>query len=333
MSLRSRDLFGRVTGNRNGVGSSGPAGGSGSASGNGCGLGSASLQQAPSTPVTPLDPLQAAAARAGTGLQFDGGCAYTPAMIRLEFATVSECGRVHPRNEDAHSPPALAGRLFVVADGVGGGAMARVVSRQLVRRLHRALNPQRIGAAEITRAVLEADRAIAGHVARRSERPGAATLVLCAPVDAQASKWLVGWVGDCRAYRIAPGHGERDAQLTRDDTFRLLAEQPPPGSTPDDPARMVGNGATLGANVAAFTLAAGELLALCSDGVHKFVEPAAFAAALSAPGPLARRAQALIAQARRNGSTDDATLMLVRHGGYGLPVRAAAPQNPQEPLR
>jgi protein phosphatase len=85
---------------------------------------------------------------------------------------------------------------------------------------------------------------------------------------------------------------------------------------------MVGNGATLGANVASFTFAAGELLALCSDGVHKFVDSAAFAATLAAPGPLARRAQALIAQARRNGSADDATLMLVRHGGYGLPARA-----------
>ena len=277
------------------------------------------------TPVTPLEPLPATADRHGSGLSFDGGCAYTPAMARLEFATVSECGRLHPRNEDAYSPPTLAGHLFVVADGVGGGAMARIVSRQLVRRLHRALDPQRISAAAIAQAVLEDDRAIAGHVARRSQRPGAATLVLCAPTDAMACKWLVGWVGDCRAYRIAPGSDGRDALLTQDDSFRHLGETPPPGSTPDDPARMVGNGATLGANVAAFTLAAGELLALCSDGVHKFVDGAALAAALSAPGPLARRAQALIAQARRNGSADDATLMLVRHGGWGLPGRAGEP--------
>ena len=32
---------------------------------------------------------------------------------------------------------------------------------------------------------------------------------------------------------------------------------------------MVGNGAVAGANVALHDLAAGDLLALCSDGVHK----------------------------------------------------------------
>ena len=79
------------------------------------------------TPVTPLEPLPATADRHGSGLSFDGGCAYTPAMARLEFATVSECGRLHPRNEDAYSPPTLAGHLFVVADGVGGGAMDMTV--------------------------------------------------------------------------------------------------------------------------------------------------------------------------------------------------------------
>ena len=34
--------------------------------------------------------------------------------------------------------------------------------------------------------------------------------------------------------------------LTCDDTFRHLGEPPPPGGAPDDPARMVGNGATAG---------------------------------------------------------------------------------------
>ena len=282
----------------------------------------------PATPLTPLTPLEPPqplpvdAGQAEADVRQDGGCAYTSALARLEFATVSECGSVHQRNEDAHSPPLRSGRLFIVADGVGGGALARIVSGQLVRRLHRALDPQRISAARIAQAVLEADQAIARHVARRSERPGAATLVLCAPVNALASKWLVGWVGDCRAYRIAPGRAERHAQLTRDDTFRHLGETPPMGSLPDDPARMVGNGATLGANVVAFTLEPGELLALCSDGVHKFVDPGELTDTLTGAGPLARRVQALIAQARRNGSADDATLMLVRHGGYGLPARA-----------
>jgi protein phosphatase len=155
---------------------------------------------------------------------------------------------------------------------------------------------------------------IAQRIAEVTEAPGAATVALCAPMGRLARTWLLAWVGDCRVYRLPAREGAPIEVLTRDDSFRHLGEAPPPGSGPDDPARMVGNGAIAGANVALQSMDRGDLLVLCSDGVHKHLEPEDWLRALRQPVPLARRCEALIGQARRRGSVDDATVLLLRRG-------------------
>jgi serine/threonine protein phosphatase PrpC len=66
-------------------------------------------------------------------------------------------------NEDSHSPIDGAPVLFVVADGVGGGASASYVSKELVSRLHGALAGRRHDAETVRAALLDADRAIAAR--------------------------------------------------------------------------------------------------------------------------------------------------------------------------
>ena len=260
--------------------------------------------------ITPLEP-ERAASRAVPARPGAMQAVYSNAFRSLEATVATSCGSQHGVNEDAHSPLAGGGRLFVVADGVGGGAMAQAASRLLVAHLHDALkgqtpDPQRVGDA-----MLDADRSIAGAIARVTDRPGASTVVLGAPLDRFAAKWLVAWVGDCRAYRWSPTATQRLESLTRDDTFANLGELPPAGGSPDDPARMVGNGATSGANTATHALAVGEVLALCSDGVHKHLDETDWCRLLDQRLPLAQRGQQLIARARARGSIDDATLLLV----------------------
>ena len=254
---------------------------------------------------------------------------YANAFRRLEAAVVSSCGSQHGVNEDAHSALEGNARLFVVADGVGGGAMAQTASRLLVAALHETLERRPIDGDRVAAAMLGADRVIAAAIARVTDRPGAATVALCAPLDVFAAKWLVAWVGDCRAYRWSQRHGGTVELLTRDDTFAHLGEAPPPGGSPDDPARMVGNGATTGANALLLGLERGDLLALCSDGVHKHLDDADWCRVLAAPLPLARRADALVAIARGHGSVDDATLLLLQRSdqrwrGLGANGRGAA---------
>ena len=272
--------------------------------------------------ITPLEPGRPGRRRAAVATATQATQAvYANAFRRLEAAVVSSCGSQHGVNEDAHSALEGSARLFVVADGVGGGAMAQMASRLLVDALHEYLEPQPIDGDRVATAMLGADRAIAAAIARVTDRPGAATVALCAPLDVFAAKWLVGWVGDCRAYRWSPRDDGRIELLTRDDTFAHLGESPPPGGSPADPARMVGNGATTGANAVVLGIERGELLALCSDGVHKHLDDADWCSVLAAALPLARRADALVALARAHGSIDDATVLLLQRSDQGWRLR------------
>ena len=263
--------------------------------------------------ITPLEP---ALARAATAPQpsprqaMHGG-----ALGRFEVAVASARGSQHADNEDAHSPLDGSGHLFVVADGVGGGALAALASRQLVDSLHESLQGLRLDAQRVRRAMLDADRLIARRIALVTDAPGAATVVLCAPMNLFASKWLVAWVGDCRAYRLGAAPHAVLEQLTLDHSFVHLDEAPPRGGSPDDPARMVGNGAVTAASVAMHDLGSGDLLALCSDGVHKHLDDVDWVRLLRAQQPLARRCDELVALARLHGSVDDASVLLVQRCG------------------
>ena len=244
------------------------------------------------------------------------------AAARLDLAVASFCGLRHDVNEDAHSALDGAAPIYVVADGVGGGAMASRASRELVRRVHRVLDDRRIEDASVRGALLIADHEIARSIASETDQQGAATVVLCACDGADLSTWLVAWVGDCRAYRLF-AHIDRESELlTHDDTYRHLAETPPPGGSPDDPARMVGNGAVSSPNLAQVELGDDEMLVLCSDGVHKHVDALDISRVLQRGSlPLARRCTRLLVLARTRGSTDDATVLVIHRA-------AIAPRNP-----
>ena len=161
----------------------------------------------------------------------------------------------------------------MVADGVGGGAMASWASRELVLRLHAALDRRRVDADSVRDALLDADREVGRSIARHTADSGAATVALCAGTDPSLSQWLIAWVGDCRIYRVRAGPDKPIELLTQDDTYGHLGENPPPGGSPDDPARMIGNGAVATPNVGRVHLRQDEMLVLCSDGLHKHVEP------------------------------------------------------------
>jgi protein phosphatase len=234
------------------------------------------------------------------------------AWSRLSVAAASAAGPHHRINEDSHSPLDGIAPVYVVADGVGGGAMAAWASRHLVKAVHRKLERRKPDAALLVDALLAADGEIAQGIAHRSGASGAATVAACAATGRMRATWLVAWVGDCRAYVVARNG---DARLvTRDDTYANLGEAPPPGGSPHDPARMIGNGAVSRPNVAKVGLGWDEMLVLVSDGVHKFVDAAALGRCLRDDAPLARRCRRIVEAARNNGSEDDATVLAVHRG-------------------
>ena len=231
--------------------------------------------------------------------------------VRLDVAAATARGKHHPVNEDSHSALDRAWPVYVVADGVGGGAMASLASRELVRRLHAALDRHRVDEGSMAKALLDADRDVARAMAKHTTESGAATVVLCAATGPLLSHWLIAWVGDCRIYRAGAAQDDAAELLTRDDTYGNLGEAPPQGGSADDPARMVGNGAVDAPNVASVQLADDEMLVLCSDGLHKHVEPQEIQRQLRARAPLARCCGRLVELARVHGSSDDATVLVI----------------------
>ncbi|HVE49756.1 MAG TPA: PP2C family protein-serine/threonine phosphatase [Casimicrobiaceae bacterium] len=243
------------------------------------------------------------------------------ASVCLDLAVASFRGKRHAINEDSYSALDGPAPVYVVADGVGGGAMASRASRELVAHVHRALDCGPIDADAVRGALIDADREVARSIANHTDQLGAATVALCASGDADLVKWLIAWVGDCRVYRIAAADDHDAEPITQDDSYRHLGETPPSGSAPDDPARMIGNGAVTVPNLTHVELHEGEMLVLCSDGVHKHAQACDIGRVLRASAvPLSRRCASLIALARMRGGVDDATVLVVHRAAVARPV-------------
>ena len=234
----------------------------------------------------------------------------------LRAAYASEAGSGHARNEDccSHVPSAERPGFCGVADGVGGGAHGEIASSVLLTHCAQAVKETYCDPARLIEWLARADAQVREAIARRTDRAGAATLA-AAWFPSQSTAYLLN-VGDCRVYQLKP-RKQRYAiqQLTVDQTYASFAQQPPPNGSPDDPARMVGTGAVGIPPVVKAQIRARELLLLCSDGVHKFVSDEQIAdvvsGGLSDGSSLETICDELVNTAKRNGSHDDASALLV----------------------
>jgi protein phosphatase len=247
----------------------------------------------------------------------------------LTAAYASEAGSGHLRNEDccSHVPSADQPGFCGVADGVGGGAHGEIASSVLLAHCAQASRDIYRDPERLLEWLASADRRVREAIARRSDQSGAATLA-AAWFPSQSTAYLLN-VGDCRVYQLRP-RKRRYAiqQLTVDQTYASCAQQPPPHGKPDDPARMVGTGAVGVPPVLKAQIRERELLLLCSDGVHKFVSDEQMAdvvaGGLRRGSSLASICGALVHAAKRNGSLDDASALLVLRRPWFAPVRSLA---------
>src|SRR5215471_6927857 len=128
------------------------------------------------TPVDAERPREAARLPAWEKSALEG--TFATRWTQLE-AVVTSCGSYHAVNEYCHSTFDSRSPLFVVADGVGGGAYAATASRQLVSHLHEALDGGDSDADAVRMALIDADRVIDRSISIRTQARGAATVALC----------------------------------------------------------------------------------------------------------------------------------------------------------
>ena len=251
-------------------------------------------------------------------------------MIDVEFAQLSDLGRVRQGNEDylgcvmADTPEKARGQgfLFVLADGVGGHDLGEVASKTAVESvlegfrksaasdLHPALLTSLVRTANIR--VLEA-----GHSANSAGSHMATTIVACALRHDRAT---VAHVGDSRCYLIRRGQA---TLLTRDHTVAsehvrlglISAADAGSAETRHLLSRSLGSGLAVSVDVAEHQVLVGDVLLLCSDGLHGYVPGSEMAAIAGNGGDLSKAAQRLVDIANQRDGGDNISLQIIRVRG------------------
>lgn len=244
----------------------------------------------------------------------------------------TDAGKVRKTNEDAFvSDTAL--RLFAVADGMGGHNAGEVASNlaidaltTFIRRsssdtdfswpygLDRTLS---FDGNRLRTGIHLANRRVFRAAESSDDYSGMGTTIASLLVN--GSTVSIGHVGDSRVYLLSKGALHI---LTRDDSWAatILAQDPAfkPEEIAHHPMRNVltsvlGARENVDVHLTERPLVPGDVLMLCSDGVHGVVEPDAMTEILTTAPDVADAAQRLIDLAMANGSRDNVTAVVARY--------------------
>ena len=235
----------------------------------------------------------------------------------LEAFAMSDKGCVRSNNEDYCLIEPERG-LYVLADGMGGAKAGECASRLAVDTVAEIVNsaPQ-LDSQVLLTAVEEANKRV---IAAAHSDPGLEGMgtTLVAALDLSEG-FSIASVGDSRAY-VMDGGGLR--AITDDQTWVNEVGRPlglDEESLRNHPMRHVltmaiGASAPLTVNYYCVRLETGDLVMMCSDGLHGVLEPAEIEQILARgrAGVLEDSCGELIAAAKAAGGPDNVTVVLVR---------------------
>jgi serine/threonine protein phosphatase PrpC len=251
-------------------------------------------------------------------------------MLSLEFAQISDIGRVREGNEDylgfvSPETPDGAGALgwlFVVADGVGGHEKGEVASRTAVEAIvenFRAARKDEPFLGLLRRLVQGANARVFSTAL--DDGPAAAgmatTVVACA---LRYDRAVVAHVGDSRCYLI---RGEEVEVLTRDHTLAqehvrlglLSQEEASEAENRHMLSRSLGIHMTVDVETREHVLIPGDVLLLCSDGLHGALKNSDLMRILAPGADLQEAAKRLVALANERDGSDNVSVQLIRVRG------------------
>ena len=251
-------------------------------------------------------------------------------MLDVEFAQLSDPGLIREHNEDAlgHVAPRTPdearthGWLFAIADGVGGQDRGEVASRVAIDALlsgFRKITPDEPLTAVLPRLVQTAntqvfETAMSTGVAGSSM---ASTVVACA---LRYDRAIVSHVGDSRCYLIRQGYA---VALTRDHTvsneqLRMGLVSPREAATSQTShvlSRALGNDMFISVETSEHQVFAGDVLLLCSDGLHHSVSASDLARLTANQPDLQQTLHELVGLANQRDGTDNITVQVIRVRG------------------
>jgi len=247
-------------------------------------------------------------------------------MLEVEFAQLSDPGPVRPRNEDylgyvrPSSPEQVRsyGWLFTVADGVGGQRQGEVASRAAVEEVLGGFRRARAMESHgplLTRLVQAANARICETEALAGSAGAgmASTIVVCA---LRFDRATIAHVGDSRCYLI------RNVQariITNDHTVAneqlhlgiLSKSEAEAAETKHVLSRSLGSNLFVKVDVTELQVQPGDVLLLCSDGLHGALSSDEIARTVSGSGDLNAAARELVESANRQDGGDNVSLQLI----------------------
>jgi protein phosphatase len=248
-------------------------------------------------------------------------------MLDLEFAELTDVGRVRDHNEDFlgcvlpgnENDGRTHGWFFALADGVGGEERGEVASQTAVETLIAGFRAAPRGEAHtvlLPRLVQNANTKI--YELGRAASPGgsrmATTVVACA---FRYDRVVVAHAGDSRCYLIRHGLA---SQITRDHT--VVAEQVRLGLLSESEAatantrhllsRSLGNDLFVNVEIGDRQVQPGDILLLCSDGLHGPVNGREIGEIIAWNPSLDVAAKKLITLANEKDGDDNVSVQLIR---------------------
>jgi PPM family protein phosphatase len=232
-------------------------------------------------------------------------------VTRAAAAGLTDRGLVRANNEDSFFVDPQ-GRLFLIADGLGGHAGGEVASALVVDTLAAAAP----GAAtwsdpaqELVAILARADAAVREQA--RDALAGMGATVVALHLD--PATITVAHAGDSRAYRLRAGALSR---LTRDHTPETELGYHPDGRRSSIITRAIGVGEDRTViDFGSADLHPGDVYLLCSDGLTDMVADPGIAALLARDALPADLCRALVDAALAAGGRDNVTVVVVKIPG------------------
>jgi len=231
-------------------------------------------------------------------------------MLILRSAALTDVGRVRSENEDRFLHDEAAG-FYGVADGVGGLPGGAEAAQLAVDELTTALRAVPAGMeADLPAAFRALNESVRLLGARMNPDTGIATTLTAGLVRAGVLR--IGHVGDSRAYlsrkgllkRITEDHPVENEVRRRRAMGELVSYRE---SQRNALTRCIGQPTPLEVDVFSETLAAGDRVLFCTDGITRLVPDRELGEMLAAAASPSAAVDSLVKLAVRRGGPDNAT--------------------------
>jgi len=227
-----------------------------------------------------------------------------------KFAIDSHTGNVRKLNEDSFEAAPDIG-LWLVADGVGGHESGEVAS-ELTRSTISASYRQR---GDLVQAIEEAHAEVCKAITNKMGGANMASTVVA--LTLQGLDFQIAWVGDSRAYLwngalrlLTRDHSVVEEMVSSGEITREEGDTHPSRHIITRCIGMASNSPIQVASLSG-TLAAGESLLLCSDGLNDAVSTELIASIMASAPAADKRVAELIAAALEGGGRDNITVAVI----------------------